>query len=76
MIYPFTCPVHGYFEINMKMSEAEGTHKCPICNTDSPRVYTVPEVTFRGGGWGSKKSKTIDPTGKDWEKRRQKEKWI
>jgi putative FmdB family regulatory protein len=77
MIYPFNCPVHGEFEINMRMADAQSTHACPICGEISPRIYLTPDITFKGGGWASKKPKKIDnPSGEDWVKRRQKEKWI
>ena len=50
MYYIHTCPEHGEFEINCKMSEASENKPCPICKKESKRVYGISGIQWKTGG--------------------------
>lgn len=50
MYYIHTCPEHGEFEINCKMSEASENKPCPICKKESKRVYGVSSIQWKTEG--------------------------
>ena len=58
------------------MKEIKNPWPCPKCGRPAKRIYEPVMLEFVGGDWASKKPKKIkDPTGRDWQERRQKEKW-
>ena len=77
MRYDYHCEKCGTVEVVCSMKEITNPYPCPKCKKPAKRIYEPAMLEFPGGDWGSKKPKVIkDGTGRDWESRRQKEKWI
>jgi putative FmdB family regulatory protein len=46
--YDFTCPECGaYFESERSMVQAAEPASCPVCQTESRRVFTMPKLLFK-----------------------------
>lgn len=46
--YDFTCPACGaHFELERPMTEAADPANCPVCETPSPRTFTMPRLLFK-----------------------------
>jgi putative FmdB family regulatory protein len=46
--YDFACSECGaQFELERAMSAASETANCPICDTESRRVFTMPKLLFK-----------------------------
>jgi putative FmdB family regulatory protein len=50
-VYEYHCEIHQITESVFPMGEATDSIKCPICETDIPRVFSVPGIQFKGGGF-------------------------
>lgn len=37
--YTYKCPIHGEFDVEMKMSEYKPVKECPKCKSEVERVY-------------------------------------
>ncbi len=51
-IYEYACPkCRTTFEEWLKADDEAGTHPCPACGCDAPRILSPTSFILKGGGW-------------------------
>jgi putative FmdB family regulatory protein len=43
-LYEYECPAHGVFETRRTISESAEDGPCPVCEQDSPRIVSAPNL--------------------------------
>ena len=54
--YEYSCKECGtYGSVHRTYKEDDGGMRCPKCNIDMTRIYSLVGLVFKGDGWAGKK---------------------